>query len=75
MTDFRARAMEQATACDAASERATNSMDRLTFHMLRELWRTLAKRDNLTGTQAATEFNNLLEIRQDAARHLRPTLH
>lgn len=75
MTDFRARAMEQAAACEAARERATNSMDRLTSHMLRELWRTLAKRDNLTGTQGATEFNNLLEIQQDVARHLRPTLH
>ena len=62
MTDFRAKAMEQAATCDAASERASNSMDRLTFHMLHELWRILAKRDNLTGIQAATEFNNLLEI-------------
>jgi hypothetical protein len=50
-------------------------MDRLTFHMLRDLWQTLAKRDNLTGTQASTEFNNLLEIQQDLVRHLRPTLH
>ena len=44
--------MENAAACDAASKRATNSMDRLTFHMLRELWQALAKRDNLTDTEA-----------------------
>jgi hypothetical protein len=50
-------------------------MDRLTFRMLRELWQALAKRDSLTDTQAPTEFNNLLEIQQDVARHLRPTLH
>ncbi len=50
-------------------------MDRLTFRMLRELWQTLAKRDNLAGTQVTTEFNNLLEIQQDVARPLRPTLH
>ena len=75
VTDLRTRAMENAAACDAASERAANSMDRLTFRMLRELWQTLAKRDNLTGTQATNEFNNLLEIYQDVAIHLRPTLH
>ena len=75
MIDLRARAMESAAACDAASERAANSMDRLTFRMLRELWQTLAKRDNLAGTQVTTEFNNLLEIQQDVARPLRPTLH
>jgi hypothetical protein len=59
----------------AASRHAANSMDRLTFRMLRELWQALAKRDSLTDTQATTEFNNLLEIQQDVARHLRPTLH
>lgn len=75
MTDLRARAMENAAACDAASRRTANSMDRLTFHMLGELWQALAKRDNLTDSQATTEFNNLLEIQQDVARHLRPTLH
>jgi hypothetical protein len=50
--------MENAAACDAASERAANSMDRLTFQMLRELWQALAKRNNLTDPQATTEFNN-----------------
>jgi hypothetical protein len=67
--------MENAAACDAASERANNSMDRLTFQMLRELWQALAQRDNLTDPQATTEFDNLLEIQQDVAIHLRPTLH
>ena len=75
MTDLRARAMENAASCGTASRHAANSMDRLTFRMLRELWQTLAKRDNLAGTQVTTEFNNLLEIQQDVARHLRPTLH
>jgi hypothetical protein len=75
MIDLRARAMENAAACDAASKRAANSMDRLTFHTLRDLWQTLAKGDNLTSTQAATKFNDLFEIQQDVARHLRPTLH
>ena len=75
MTDLRARALENAAACDAASERAANSMDRLTFHMLRELWRALARRGDLPDPQATTEYNNLLEIQQDVARHLRPTLH
>jgi hypothetical protein len=74
MTDLRARAMENAAACDAASERAANSMDRLTFQMLRELWQALATR-NLTAAQAITEFNNLLESQQDVSIHLRPTLH
>ena len=74
MIDLRARAMENAAGCDAASKRAIHSMDRLTFHMLRELWKTLAKRDNLTDTEASDEFNNLLEIQQDVASHLRPTL-
>jgi hypothetical protein len=75
MTDLGARAMEYAAACEAASRRANNSMDRLTFHMLRELWRTLTKHDNVTGIQVTTEFNNLLEIQQDVVRHVRSTLH
>lgn len=75
MTDLRARALENAAACDAASERAANSMDRLTFHMLRELWRALARRGDLPDPQATTEYNNLLEIQQDVARYLRSTLH
>jgi hypothetical protein len=75
MIDLRARALENAAACDAASKRTVNSMDRLTFHMLRELWKTLAERDNLTETQATTEFHNLLDIQEDVAGHIRPTLH
>jgi hypothetical protein len=75
MIDLRARAMENAAACDAASERAITSMDRLTFCMLRELWKTLAERDNLTDTQATAEFLNLLDIQQDVSKHLCPALH
>jgi hypothetical protein len=75
MIDLRPRAMENAAACDAAAKRAVDSMDRLTFHMLRELWETLAERDNLTETQATAEFHNLLDIQKDVAGHLRPTLH
>jgi hypothetical protein len=74
MIDLRARALENAAACDAARKRAINSMDRLTFHMLRELWSALAhERDNLT--QASAEFHDLLDIQQDVTGHLRPTLH
>jgi hypothetical protein len=76
MIDLRARALENAAACDAAGNRAINSVDRLTFHMLRELWSTLAhERDNLTDAQVSAEFHDLLDIQQDVAGHLRPTLH
>ena len=76
MIDLRARALENAAACDAAGKRAINSMDRLTFHMLGELWSTLAhERDNLTDAQATADFHDLLDIQQDVAGHLRPILH
>jgi hypothetical protein len=75
MIDLRTRAMKNAAACDAASKDAANSIDRLTFRMLRELWQTLAKRHNLTDTEATAEFDSLLEIQLDVASNLRPTLH
>jgi hypothetical protein len=74
MIDLRARALGDAAACDAASVRA-NSIDRLTFQMMGELWRTLVKHINLTDSQAITDFGNLLEIQQDVAKYLRPPLH
>ena len=75
MINLRAKALENAAACDSAGKSAINSMDRLTFHMLRDLWKALACGDNLTDTQATAEFHNLLGIQQDVAGHLRPALH
>ena len=76
ITQIRTQALEYAATCDAASERATSSIDRLTFHMLREVWKALAcERTNLTDAEATTEFHNLVDIQQDVAKHLRPTLH
>ena len=75
MINLRARAMENAAACDAGSKRAISSMDRLTFRMLRELWKALAQYENLTEIQATAEFRNLSDIQQDVPKHLRPALH
>jgi hypothetical protein len=76
MIDLRTRAMECAAACDAAGKRANSSIDRIAFHMMRELWKALAnERDNLTDAQVIAEFHNLLDIQQDVTVHLRPTLH
>ena len=76
ITQIRTQALEYAATCDAASRRAANSIDRLTFHMLRELWKALAcEGTNLTDAEATTEFDNLVDIQQDVAKHLRPTLH
>jgi hypothetical protein len=74
--DYQSAILEHAAACARQLQATTDPSSRIMFHLMRQLWKALAKnRTCITSAEFTREFKALRALHEEIVGLTKPTLH